>query len=104
MRPTITGSRAPGRASRRGARVQRAGHFLDAIRLDQVADFDVVEILDSDAALETFPHLAGIILEPLERCQRPVIHLDAIADDPDARGPRDDPAAHEAPRDRSDLR
>src|SRR5438874_4265477 len=32
--------------------VERAGDLLDAIRFDQVADLDVVEVLDADAALE----------------------------------------------------
>src|SRR5215471_12567037 len=103
MSATITGSRPPRRASRRAARVERASHFLDAVRLDQVADLHVVEVLDADTALEPLAHLTGVVFEPLQRRQRPVIHLDARADNADPGGARDDPAPDEAPGDRADL-
>src|SRR5256714_10117653 len=84
--------------------VERAGDLLDAIRFDQVADLDVVEVLDADAALEALPHLAHVVLEALEGGDRPLVHLDAVADDADAGRPRDHAAAHVAPRDRAHLR
>ena len=41
--------------------------MLNAERLDDVADFDVVVAGDLDAALEAFADLADIFLEALER-------------------------------------
>src|SRR5438876_873049 len=83
--------------------VERAGDLLDAIRFDQVADLDVVEVLDADAALEALPHLAHVVLEALEGGDRALVHLHAVADHPHPRRPGDDPGAHEAPRDGTDL-
>src|SRR2546430_10034473 len=60
--------------------VERAGDLLDAIRFDQVADLDVVEVLDADAALEALPHLAHVVLEALEGGDRALVHLHAVAD------------------------
>src|SRR5690349_23025646 len=92
--------------SRRRSRLssaERPRDLLDAIRLDQVAHFDVVEVLDSHAALEALADLAHVVLEALQRRQRPVVHLDAVADHADAAGARNHAAAHEAAGDRSDL-
>src|SRR5437660_8888745 len=97
MHPTTTSSALAG-----APRVQRPRHFLDPVRFDEVADLDVVEVLDPDAAFEPFPHFAGVVLEPLQRGQRAVVHLDAAADHPHPRGPRDHAAAHE--RDRKSTR
>ena len=36
------------------------------IHLDDIADLDVVEVLDTDAALVAGLHLAHVVLEPLE--------------------------------------
>ena len=68
-------------ASGRRGGFKRAREFLGAITLDDVADLDVVEILDTDAALEAFANLAHVVLEPLERRERAVEHLDAVAND-----------------------
>ena len=51
------------RASARCVRYQRSGNFLGAIALDDVADLDVVEVLDGDTALVTLLDFADIILE-----------------------------------------
>src|SRR6185312_1282976 len=101
----MPGGAAP-RTSRPRSRLssaQRPRDLLDAIRLDQVAYFDVVEILDADAALEPFADFAHVVLEALERRQRAVVGFDAVANHADAPRARDDPAAHEAARDRADL-
>src|SRR6266487_397140 len=82
---------------------ERPRDLLDAIRFDQVAHFDVVEVLDAHAALESLANFPYVVLEPLERRQRAVVHLDAVADHAHLAGARDDAAPHEAAGDRSDL-
>src|SRR5262249_20919669 len=49
--------------------VQRPLHLLDAVRLDDVADLDVVIASDLHAALEPLAHLAHVLLEALQRLQ-----------------------------------
>ena len=46
--------------------LQLAGDLADLVRLDDVALFHVVEVLDPDAALEPFAHLTDVILEAAE--------------------------------------
>src|SRR2546422_1250911 len=75
------GSTALGRAPD----VERARHLFDAVGLDQVADLHVVEVLNADAALEALANLAHVVLEALERPDRPFVHLDAVADHPHPR-------------------
>ena len=75
-----------------------------AIALDDVADLDVVEVLDADTALEPFAHFAHVVLEALERRERAVEHLDAVANDAHAALAVDDAAADRAAGDRSDAR
>src|SRR6266850_240985 len=89
---------------RGGSGAEEPGDLLDAIGLDEVADLDVVEILDADAALEALAHFAYVFFEPLERRERAVVHLDAVADDPHAAGAGDHAALHEASRDGANLR
>src|SRR5690349_24061419 len=91
-------------ALRAALRVQGAGDFLHAVGFDQVPDLYVVEVLDTDAALEALPHLAHVVLEALERRQRPVVHRDAVADHPHLPGARNDPVPHEGAGDGADLR
>ena len=66
------------------SRFERPRDFLGAIALDDVADLDVVEVLDADTALEPFAHFAHVVLEAAQRRDRAVVHLDAVADDADA--------------------
>ena len=63
---------------------QRSGDFLGAVALDDVADLDVVEVLDGDTALVALLHFADVVLEAAERADGAVVHLDAVANDPDA--------------------
>src|SRR5262249_16843186 len=49
--------------------VQRPLHLLDAVRLDDVADLDVVIASDLHAALEPLAHLTHVLLEALQRLQ-----------------------------------
>src|SRR4249920_2642572 len=81
-----------------------ARDLLDAVRFDQVAHLDVVEVLDADAALEPLADLAHVVLEALQRRQRAVVHFHAVANDADAPGARDHAAAHETAGNRAKLR
>src|SRR6266542_4152549 len=56
---------------------------LDDVRLDDVADRHVVAAFEHDAALEARIHLAGVVLEPLQRADLPVPGDGAAAHDPD---------------------
>ena len=46
--------------------VQRSGFFHHFEGFDNVADLDVVEVFETDAALEVADHFAGIVLMTLE--------------------------------------
>src|ERR1051326_3763450 len=46
--------------------LQRALYLIDAVRLDHVADLNVVVTGDLQTAFEAFTHLARILLEALE--------------------------------------
>src|SRR5687768_4453902 len=83
---------------------ERSGHLFRAVTLDDVVDLDVVEVLDTDTALEAFLHLAHVVLEPLERRDDALVHLDALAHHAHARLAVDHPAAHHAAGDGADLR
>src|SRR5215211_1664115 len=87
----------------RGGR-ERARHLFGAIALDDIADFDVVEVLDGDTTLEPFAHFAHVVLEPLERRDGPVEYLDTIANHANATLAVDDAAANRAAGDRPDAR
>src|SRR5690349_829655 len=86
-----------------GGRLERARHLLGAIALDDVADLEVVEVLDADAALESFAHLTHVLLEATERRNGAVVNLHAIADDARAALPVDDSAAHGTASDGADA-
>src|SRR5205085_1788949 len=63
---TASATRSARRVLRSGGRLECARYLFLAVALDHVADFDVVEILDADAALETFAHFLRVVLEPAE--------------------------------------
>src|SRR5918994_2917187 len=71
--------------------LQLAGDLADLVRLDDVALFHVVEVLDPDAALEPFAHLTDVILEAAERPDPAVVRDDTVPDDAGARVPGDRP-------------
>jgi hypothetical protein len=48
--------------------------------LDGVADLDVVEVLDAQAALVTVGHFLGIVLESLEIAEVAGVDHDAVSD------------------------
>src|SRR5688572_22056115 len=95
---TPGGIRRPGTSGRRAA--EGSGHFFRAIGLDDVTDLQVVEVLDADTALEAFAHFADVVLEALQRGDRAVVDLDAIADETHAALPVDHAAAYHAASDR----
>src|SRR5262245_21688996 len=90
--------------SRRRRRVERARHFFRAVALDDVADLDVVEVLDADTALESFADFARVVLEAFERRDRAVEHFDAVANEANASLTVDHAAANRATGDGADTR
>src|SRR5206468_2436358 len=90
--------------SGRGRGFERTRHLFGAVALDHVPNLEVIVILDAKAALESFTHFAHVVLEALERRERPVEYLDAVADDADAPLAIDHAAANRAARDRADAR
>src|SRR4051812_24529356 len=86
-----------------GGRLEGARDLLGAIALDNVADLEVVEVLDADAALESFAHLTHVFLEATERRDGAVVDLHAIADDARTTLAVDDAAAHGATGDRAEA-
>jgi len=64
--PTTTSAALGGSRRLEGAR-----HFLDLVRLEEISDLDIVEVLDADTAFETFLDLADVLLEPLEAGEIP---------------------------------
>src|ERR1019366_663888 len=62
--------------SRRGRR-EGAGDGLLAVALENVADLDVVEVLDADAALEPVLHFLHVVLEAAQGSDHAVVRLDA---------------------------
>src|SRR5689334_19845818 len=72
-------------------------------RLDPVAHLEVVEVLDTDAALEALAHLAHVILEALEARQRAGVDGRAVAGDPRLAGALDGAASDDAAGDGADF-
>src|SRR6185503_6408075 len=85
------------------SRLQRPLDLFHPERLDPVAHFEIVEVLDPDAALETFPDLSHIVLEAFEAGERAGVHRGAVAGDPGLGGPLNGSAAYHAPGDGADL-
>src|SRR5215204_4892543 len=74
------------------------------VRLEDVADLDVVEVRKVDAALEPLGHLARVVLEALERVDRRLVDDRAVTDDANLRSAADESAGDHAARDRPDAR
>src|SRR6188768_667484 len=91
-------------ALRRRGGIECARDGLRAITLDDVADLEVVEVLDAKTALESFAHFANVVFEPLERRERAVEDLDAISHDAHASLTIDHAAADRTTGDRADAR
>src|SRR5262249_16327091 len=74
--------------------------------LDHVADLDVVEFFEADAALEARLHLADVVLEAAERSDLAFVDDDVVAHEARLRvaGARDAALGDHAARDRAELR
>src|SRR5688500_17424145 len=70
------------RAPLTGAVSQRAGHLFRREGLDHVAGRDPAHAVDADAALQALQHLAGVVLEALERAHRALAEDRLAALDP----------------------
>src|SRR5947207_2100311 len=103
---TASAMRSARRVLRRSARrrSESASYLLLPVALEDVADFDVVEVLDADAALESFAHFLHVVLEASERSDSSVVDFHAVADDSNASLSIDDAASHRAPGDDSHPR
>src|SRR5581483_7736855 len=89
-----------------GGRLVERG-ALDLARLEHlehVADLDVVEVGEVEAALEALLHLPRVVLEALQRVDRRRVDDRAVADDAHVRAAANDAACHHAARDRPDAR
>src|SRR5664279_6599478 len=73
-------------------------------RLEHVAFLLVVEVLEQDAALESFRDLAGVVLEALELGDRRRVDHGAVADDANLRAAPDDAVRNHAAGDRAEPR
>src|SRR5262249_8107853 len=62
-----------------------AGDFAVFVGLDHVAGLEVLVVLEPDTALETFPHLAHVVLEAPQRSDRALPDDRALAQEPDLR-------------------
>src|SRR5579862_4332308 len=79
--------------------------LLDLERFDDVTDFDVVEAVEADAALEAGFDLRRVLLEAAERGDAALPHLHAAAEEARLRvaRARDAALAHQASRARARL-
>src|SRR2546423_3600677 len=98
---TASATRSARRVLRRGPgrRGQRARHLLLAVALEDIANLNVIEILDADSALESLADFLDIILEAAKRSDRADVNLDAVANDAHSSLPVDDTAADRAASD-----
>src|SRR6185369_3143326 len=98
----MVSARASGRAFRglralpRGRR-ETAGHLLDLVRLDDVADLHVLVPFERHAAFVPARDLARVVLEALEGPDATVVHDDVVAQEPRLRAAHDLPVGDEAP-------
>src|ERR1700733_1360819 len=69
-----------GELRRRRRSVQRGCHFFDLVGLDDVADLDVVVVLEADAALVPGGDLTRIFLEATQRRELADVDLHRVAD------------------------
>src|SRR4051812_21854565 len=81
-----------------------AGDFPELVGLDDVALLEVLEVAEADAAFEALLHLAGVVLETLQRRDLTVPDHDAIAQEPDARAAGDHAVLHVATGHPADAR
>src|SRR5215213_3732519 len=81
----------------------RAGDLFDLVGLDDVAVLHVLEVVETDAALEAVANLAHVVLEPTERTDLAVINDDAVANQACLGVALDRAAPHVRPGDQTQL-
>src|SRR5262249_15431286 len=81
-----------------------AGDLALFVGLDDVALLQVLEVRQSDAALEALPDLAGVLLEPLQRRDDALPDHDALAEEADLGATCDDARLHIAAGDGTHTR
>src|SRR5712691_357103 len=75
---------------------QRRLEFLDLERLDDVADLDVLEALDADAAFEALPHFGHVVLEVSQRADLAFVDHAVVPQQANVRRPRNHAVDHHA--------
>ena len=104
MRRGLRGEPAAGeRPGARSSGEDRRDLFLDE-RLDDVARLEVLEAVETDAAVEAGAHLGGVVLEAAQRSDLALVDDPAVAHQADGGGARDDAVDDVAAGDRADLR
>src|SRR5262249_34188193 len=90
----------------RRCRLHRRGDLLDSEHFDDVADLDVTEAIEADAALRAGLDLADVVLEAAETGDLALPDRRAVADAAGLRvaASRDATVRHEAAGDRAGLR
>src|SRR5687767_4029611 len=83
---------------------QCASHRLNTEALDQVADLDVIEVVNADTTLEALTNFAHVILEAFQAADFAFKNLDAIPNQPHACLAIDDAFGDLATGDEPDLR
>src|SRR3954451_2014347 len=92
--------RGPGDPALHELPTSGAGLLPHLERLDDVADLDVVEVAERDAALEALADLGGVFLEPAEAGDGEVLrHHSAVAEEPRLAVAPDEAGPDDAARD-----
>lgn len=84
--------------------LQRSGFFDHFEGFDNIADLDVVEVFEADAALVALEDFADVVLEAAERGNLAVVHNHAVAEQTDAGVTGELAVDDMAARDGADLR
>src|ERR1700682_6014337 len=83
--------------------LQGSRHFHDLVHFELIALFDLVEVLQRQAALESCLDFAYVVLEALERIELAVEDDDAVAQEPHLRAAADHSLEHVATGNGADL-
>src|SRR3954468_21851886 len=84
--------------------LQRAGDLFDFEAFDDVADLDILVILERHTAFVAVAHLADLVLEALQRLQRAFVDHDVVAQQADLGAAPHDALGHHAAGDLADPR
>ena len=84
-------------------RFQGAGDFLDLEALDEIANLDVVVILEPGATLVPFTGLSDFVLETTQGLQGALVNNHVVPQQPHLRAAADIALGHETAGDLADL-